>query len=409
MLEKYSYKIMIPAVCLLLASPIFPALAADNPELWYQQGMASAKQENYVAAIDSLKKALSMVPQNQDYRLALARVHSWNGDLANAQRLVDEVLAQQADNIEAQLLKARLFYYRQSFAEAVELLVAINSQHPENTEAASLLKQVQAAQSATEQAALQQNSLSTENSAKAANPQMSARKRFFLASGLEHSRFSRRSQSDWMQHFLQLGYRASDKFSSRLRYEQVERFNSKNEYAELEADYSFSDHLITQFTAGYSDNAIFIPQIRFKANSRLRLIYQHAHVGDTWLTFDLQYDRYSGNVESKSVKPGLSYAISGNVTLAAKHINIFDDANKHMRGWETRLDWQTPWQPLRLNAGLSEAPESEGGKTVVTKSHFLGATIDLSKDMTLYLSYAEDDRENSYLRKISAAALVYRF
>ncbi|MEJ2754628.1 MAG: YaiO family outer membrane beta-barrel protein, partial [Gammaproteobacteria bacterium] len=325
----------------------------NNAELWFQLGLVQRFQEKRAEAMASQEKALALSPENHDIRLELARLHSWNQNYELAESMVQEVLAAHPDYADAQAL------------------------------AASITR------------------------AKNAPPDPKSFKSQ-MDFGYENSDFSRRPQPDWHQYFLQIGHWMRDDTLVHFRTENIERRKVHNEHYELGIVHIFNDVYNVHISVGYTPDSMFIPKWRIKTGGEARLIFDHKHLGNTWLMVHFQHDRYT-TLETTVIKPGIRYQFLDNWQIHANQINVIDENNKHLEGWSTRLDWQTPLPELRIFSGLSNAPETEDFLTVNTKAHFGGFSYQMTPRIAVHASYAREDRENSFIRHIVSTAISVKF
>lgn len=326
---------------------------SDNAELWFQLGLVQRFQEKRTEAMQSQKKALALSPDYHDIRLELARLHSWNQNYDIAEPMVKIVLEAHPD-----------------YQDAIDLSASIER-------------------------------------AKNAPPDPKSFK-WQLDTGYENSDFSRRPQPDWHQYFLQINHWVANGTIIRLRTESIERRNIRNEHYEMGVAHIFNDVYTGHVSIGYTPNSLFIPEWRIKAGGEARLVFEHEHLGNTWLTAHVQHDRYT-HLNTTVIKPGIRYEFIKNWQIQAQHINVIDENDDHLRGWSTRLDWQTPMPELRVFAGLSDAPETDNAIVVDTKAQFAGFSYQITPQVTLHASYAKEDRENSFIRNIISTALSVKF
>lgn len=318
-----------------LASPL-PVAAAGSAQALYEQGLALAYDKEYRRAIVLLSRALALEPRNQDIRLAVARVHSWSGDNAQAQAFVSEVLAVAPDNPEAQILQARLFFQEGEYKQAETVLAGVAS----TEEVIALRDQIAQARKGT------------------------VSQRFYAAMSYERSDISRSAAPDWKQLGFVLGYRVSDKVTLQLSYERAYRFNRHNEFWELGVETRFSERLLGRFALGVAADGDFLAERRARAGLEWRIGSPGAAGGDTWGTFDLQHTTYASGVKTTSFSPGIRFRLNDTFALHGKLIRSHENTGARHKGWSLRADWQTPWNGLALNFGYSIAPETEGGPTV---------------------------------------------
>lgn len=328
----------------------------DNAELWFQIGLVQRFQQKRIEAQESQQKALSLSPKNQDIRLELARLHSWNQNYDLAETMVNEVLAV----------------------------------HPDYTDAKELAVSIARAKNA---------------------PETTVQKRPYkwqLDFGYENSDFSRRPQPDWHQYFLQVGHWIRDDTLIHLRTENIERRHIHNDHYEIGATHIFNDTYNAHLSVGHTPDSLFIPEWRIKTGGEARVIFNDESLGNTWLTVHVQHDRYK-NLNTTVIKPGIRYQLFEDWQIQAQHINVIDENDDHLRGWSARLDWQTPLPQLRVFGGLSDAPETQDAITVNTRARFGGLSYQVTPQVAVHASYAREDRENSFIRNIISTALSVKF
>jgi YaiO family outer membrane protein len=324
----------------------------NNSEFWFELGLTQRFQQKESEALLSQEKALEISANNNDAKLEIARLYFWRGNRDQAKILLNEILTNKATNPEASELLARVIK----------------------------------AESAPEE------------------------KKYLwqLDVGHQYSHFSRVKQDSWTIDSLQIGRRINAKTVLNFRNENVKRFKQHDQYYEVGAVHNFSNRLSGNITLGRSPNADFYPRSRVGAGIEAKIIHKHNFLGDTWLTADGWYSRYQ-QVNISAFKPGVRYAILKDLTIHAQYINIIDENKKNLNGWAIRSDWQTPWLRLRVFAGLANAPETQNAVTINTKSRFAGIAYQLTPRLTAYLSHSRDDRENSFIRKTFDGTLSFKF
>lgn len=357
---------------------------SKNADIFYNLGMVQAYQKKYEQALSNLKKSSAISPDNADYLLAIASTYSWKGEYVEALEYIEKV---KPTNINSELLKARIMFYQGEYSDSINILDTLVEKDANNEGIKELRTQVAVA-------------------AKAAK---SAGKKWLFVLGTERSEFSRRNTSHWSQPFLQVGYDITEQLSSYIRTENAQRFNTHNEYHEVGGDYSFANENAMYLSLGYTSEATFLPEIRFKAGGEVKAFSQNGTFGDTFISLDFQYDKYKPKTDIKTMKFGIRYQLTEDISIQYKHINIMDDVDNHLRGAFVRLDWQTPLDALRINVGYADSPETDSGITIDTIGKFAGISYDVNDDVTLYVSFSHEDRKNSYIRKTLSTAVSVRF
>lgn len=329
-----------------------------NAELWFQLGLVQRYQQKFQEALVSQTRAIELSPNNADVKLELARLYSWNLEFDKAEVLVKEVVAAHPD-----------------YQDAVALEETIRRN--------KLLK---------------------------SDP---THYKWNVSTGYEQSNFSRSDRSNWYTSSIQIGNWITPKTLLHIRGENRERYNTHGEYYELGIARIFTDYFNGQFSVGGgTTNTPFIPDWEFKTRANLRVIHNHKTLGDTWLTGYVEHDRYENTIGT-TIKPGIRYEITDNLQIHGQSVNVWDEEGNHLSGWEARLGWQTPFSKLRLFGGVSDTPEGQSTRNgmieVDTEGYFAGFAYQIVPRATIHVSYARDDRENSYIREIYSAALSVKF
>ncbi|MDA0902657.1 MAG: YaiO family outer membrane beta-barrel protein [Proteobacteria bacterium] len=325
----------------------------NNAQLWFQLGLNQRFQGKLKESMQSQLRATKLEPNNSDIKLEIARLHYWNKDLKPARKLIDPIVAKYPN-----------------YKEAVELQSAIIKSQKTLTK----------------------------------NPY-----RWQLDLGYEHSEFERREQKDWHLYSTRLNYHLNDDTLIYGAFEDADRFDTHDQFYEIGTYHHFNRKYNAGFAVGYTPDASFFPEWRLRGEGQAEIIEKGNYIGNSWLTAKIDYNRYRSSDEITVVKPGIRYYIIDTLSIHPEMINVFDENNRHLRGWAVRLDWQTNFKPLRLFVGLADAPENQNGVTVDTKSHFIGMAYQINKRLTWHLSYNRDDRENSFIRKVVATALSIKF
>lgn len=328
----------------------------NSAESWHQLGLVQRFQQKHILALESQKTALGLSPDNQDIRLELARLHSWNQNYELAESLVKKILTIHPDYSDAQAL-------------------ALSIERKKNA------------------------------------PPETANLRPFkwqVDVGYENNNFARIPQPNWHHYFLQTSYWVREDTIIHFRVEDMERRNVHNQHYELGVSHVFNDNYNAQLSVGYTPNSVFIPKLRIKAAGEARLFSEHKFLSDTWLTGNVQYNRYS-TLNSTVIKAGIRQKLFDDWQIQAQQIYVIDQNHDYLRGWSARLDWQTPIQGLSVFGGLSDAKEIENAIAVNVKAKFAGLSYKFNPQLTLHASYANEDRTNSFMRNTISTTLSVKF
>ncbi len=324
------------------------AVYAATVDALMAQSRALAGAQQYNQALELLVQAHEQQPNNDDVLLLIARIHGWQGDYDAAERE----------------------------------LKAILMRHAEYTDASDALTWVERARTAP--------------------PPLLWR----LDAGYEHSGFERVTQPDWNMEFLQLSRQLGDA-TLHGRAEHYDQYRTIDTTYELGADYRFTSRLSGYLLGSNTPNADFRPRWRVGAGGAARLDPEQLHGVPVWFTLDARQDEYT-SVSVRTVNPGLRIEPADDWAISPKLITVTQLGMGPLYGWTARLDgrFAPGW---RFNAGYADAPETESGVTVTTKTYFGGLAVDINPAYTLQFAYTHDDREKSYIRHVIDCSLSYRF
>lgn len=366
------------------------ATSAGAQEITYDAALAAARSGDYVASENYFSTLASRDADNAElwFRLGLAqRMQGKNADAADSQR---RALSIEPANADALLELARLLYFDGKYDEALKRIKEAAQARPDDAE----IKELQ---------------ISVRRAA-AAPKKEGADYAWQFDAGYEHSDFSRRPMSDWSQTFAQIALRVKGDAAVRVRTDSVERFDAREQYYEIGVDKPLKDGAATVgASVGHTPGGTFYPTWRYAAFGEARVFRGDGDTrGDARASLYVRHDRYD-RVNATVVKPGIAYDFAKNWTARADYIHVIDENDDHLSGWSSRVDWQTPAEPLRLFVGASNAPEMENAATVRTRSAFGGAAVRLTDRVTLHASYAREDRNRSYVRHVLSGAASIRF
>ena len=130
---------------------------------------------------------------------------------------------------------------------------------------------------------------------------------------------------------------------------------------------------------------------------------------EAWVTLHTQFDEYSRNIEVGRVIPGIDLVYFREFKFHIEYIRLFDNTKQKYEGWLAKIDWRTPLPGLSINAGTSDAPETASGVSIMTSSYFGGLSYEPTDRTILRLSYAREDRQNSYIRHIHSVSVAVKF
>lgn len=379
---KQIFSTLTFALCLTLATPVMAA----SVEGVVTQSRAAAAEKDYDAALHMLRTAQQEHPENLRLIMTEAQVLSWQGQHGKAEQRLASLDKKHDTNADVMLLRANLAYIRQDYAHAESLYESILNKHPDYTDARTGLERTQKARAYA----------ATQNY------------QWQLDTGYEHSALSRTAQPDWNQQFMQLNRFLNDRKT--IIHGRVARHNQfrniDSEY-ELGITQRFHEGLIGYTAFTFSPDADFRPDYRISAGGKVRIADDTSEIFPVWLTLDGRYDTYA-NTRILNLNPGLRIEPTKAWAFSGKVIAVDEESVSPIYGYELRADNRIS-DEWRLYAGYADAPESVAGVVVDTVTYYGGASVDVTPFTTLRLSYARDDRENSFIRQVVNASISYRF
>ncbi len=406
-----------------------PVFARESASALFAQGVALAKHKKYDSALKNLNKAEILSPHDVDIKLAIARTLIWQGRNAAAQEKLDKIDASQNANADLMLLRASLFYYNKEYAAAEKLFQKILKAHPQYADARDGLERVhkaqknpvQVAQNAKAKPQKHEQTIALSNPTsrnEREKPQLSIVQqqapsepppfKWQVDAGYEYSSFERVPQAAWNQEFLQLTHFLDNGttalHASVTRYEQ---FSNSDAQYEIGIDQKFSRSAYGYLYATVAPDSDFRPDYQILGGFSAEVLDKTQLATPLWFTFDSLYSDY-GFVHVGTLKPGARLELGNNWAVSGKLISIVHDNTTPTYGWEARLDGGITDQ-LTFYAGLSDAPETESGITVSTRSYFGGLAYAIDDARTVRVGYAHEDRDNSYIRHVINASFSVRF
>lgn len=348
-------------------------------------GLVQGFQGRYDEALATVRSGLSLASGDFDLRLAAARIKGWMGRHAEATADVEVLLKDFPGNLEALTLLGRLALYRGDVPAAKAAFAEVLRLAPGNAEAEKGMADAEAAQSA-------------------------AAKRGRIALGYSHSTFSRSANRDWREVEADGSFDVDDETRLLGRVQVSRRFGLTDTYLRGGVERRLGPDVRVRLQVGATPGADFLARWTAEVGATVRLSEGGVAVGPTEAFADVKHSHYAtGDV--RTLDPGLQqYLFDGRVWLTARWLNSFDAevGNKRSAGWSLRADWQAG-DAVRLFGGRAEAPETELGTTVETRSSFAGMVLELTPDIDLTVAYGHDNRKNTYIRDVVSATLGYRF
>jgi YaiO family outer membrane protein len=353
----------------LIAAP----LAAQTTLSPYDQAVAARQRGDAAEAVRLLTPIVAAEPHNADAQVQLGYAYLALDRLDDAQTAFRAALIAAPDYADARVGLAQVARRR---GNAVAALAELGPPGSDSEEARTLRSALLA------DPALHRWSLDLEGSLTAIG----------------------QGRSDWSEGAVQLRRRVNAGSTIGARVEVARRFDRTDVYGEASIERALGTRGHGYLTLGGTPNADFRPKWQVGAGGSLRLTEGPAA---TVATLDLRHAHFaSGNIDT--VSPGVEqYLAGGKAWLTARMINLFG-GGRHQAGFLVRGDAMAS-NALRLYAGYADAPDTEQGVALDTKSVFGGLSYELQSGTTLRASLSHDDPAGSPGRTQIGLGVGWRF
>lgn len=203
---------------------------------------------------------------------------------------------------------------------------------------------------------------------------------------------------DWTEARLGAVRVVDERWTLGAAAEWTERFGEDDLYVEARMDRRFGRGGAYAALGGAME-AEYRPEISLRAGAEVRLSPIISG------TLDGSASRFaSGDVTS--LQPGLAADV-GQLRVAARWINVWDEADQRRTGYATSAQWAAT-DRLRLRLDHADAPETSEGVTVDVRAISVGAEIGLTDRVSLRLAALHEDR-GAYDREAITIGLGWRF
>jgi YaiO family outer membrane protein len=398
------------------AEAAFLEATRQNPtdaEAWHMLGLMRGFQGKYETALEALSRAQQLAPADLDISLSVARINSFAGGYAEADRQVDALLARQPALAEAWVLKGRIASYqnrpraaRTAYDKAaslgaldVDLLLAygdLSRAEGKEAEARSYYARAAALDPASADV---QSRLAEKNQAIATPWTMS------ISGG--KSWLSRTPAPDWQaaEALLDRDLGGGVHVFGGAAY--AKRFSLKDVMLRAGANVR-SGRLAASLDLGVTPGDDVLPEFQAMSSLSVRLNDGGANFGPTVAVLDGQVRRYA-NGTVKSLSPGFDqYLADGRLTLSLRMANSWDTTDRHLVGWSGGVLWQLT-EKWRLRLGYGNAPEAERGAVADTKTLSGSLIVDLSDTLTWRFDLARESRQGGYRRIEATSGFAVKF
>ncbi len=368
------------------AAKEFEGVLAQNPrdgKALEQLAVIQGWLGRYNESIASWQRLLAIEPGREDARIGIARVQYWSQQPAAALQTLDDVLSRQPRSAEALTLKGDVLLARQQVPAAREAyqLALANGGDP-----AELQKKI----------------------ARIVSPSQ-----WRLDTGFGSDNFSNSRGTEY-NGFVQLGYQVSPTLSVYGRYELARQFGSNDTTYFVGSYWQPAPDWLLFGEIGQTPSADFRPNnqvqvgLEYLGNRYLQplLTYRHArYAGTTTATPGV----VSGKGNVKTLTPGvrLIWPGAGNLELRVGSSDNIDGSTTRVSQLRLNLEAGDSWSPYIAYFNGKEAlpPQSAASFKVVV----LGAVYRLNDTWSLRADLANEQRRNFYTRNSLALGVGYRF
>ncbi|WP_274627697.1 YaiO family outer membrane beta-barrel protein [Arvimicrobium flavum] len=385
------------------------SISPRNTDILVALGLVAGFQQRFDEADRFFSAALAIDPDQFDARLGKVRLAIWRGDVARARQMIDGVLADVPGNTEAMVVDARISMLERDYAGAEESFASAAAADPANAEALVGLGDVRrargdevSARQAYENALLlQPDSVEIAQRLAAAPPQ-----KWRLDIGSELSELSA-GLGNWTDSGIGLSYRATPDTVLGARMRVATRFGRTDAQIEGRIDHAFAPSFSAYGVIAGTPQADFLAKFSAGAGASWRAIESVGGIGPVFLNLDARYDLFDAT-ENTTISPWVqAYFFDERLGLSARWVHSENDRGRVADGYVLRADL-TVTDRLRLFGGYSDAPEISEATLIETRTAFGGVSFDISDDLTLLGSYANEQRP-TFERNIFGLGLAVRF
>ena len=383
----------------------------DKSEVATLLGLNIAFQERYDEGLTMIESELAKQPQQQDLRIALARINYFKRNYTIALSNLDLVLAINDRNLEALLLSGQVAMAVPNPELAEQRFLVYLEQAPEDIDALVALHDALVLQSkiteARQKLALAENidpdsPLVTQRIGQV----LPDRPGVSVISGFSNNNIDLPEFPVWQDRFLELRNRNSNGNQQYFRIEHNHRFNDHNTMMEAGFSLTQSNNFSADFSAGYTRDATFMADY-FGTLGLRRLVMEKEGKGALVLTGLYKYNEFS-NGNTNNIQLGMEYYLPGiNAWLTPAIGMVQDQDGIETFSWTLAGNWQIRPR-TRIGLSYSEAPETENLVTTDTINSTLYWRYNLGDPWVIYLYLSRWERENSYTRESASLSFQYR-
>lgn len=319
---------------------------------WLEQGRIARREGRFEDAVVALEAASRVRPDDADILLELGLAYYASDQLAQAERALDQAQALAPNYHDVTLARSRVALARGRPRQARDLAAPLAEAG--DAEAAAIVRDASAARTA----GLERLDIWTTHSS---------------LDGLD----------DWSSLGVGVGGRIAPGWSGWGSVEQTRRFGQDDVYGEVGVEHRVSDGSAWVSLGGAPD-ADHRAEFSLATGGRIPL-------GDYGLAAvaDVRFSRYPVG-EIVIVRPGLTWE-KADWMMEARWIHLNDETGADRDGWMMRGEVALG-DSTRLDAALSDAPETSDGFTVDIRAYGVGVRQALTDTLSVRLGYVHEDR-----------------
>jgi YaiO family outer membrane protein len=325
--------------------------APVDPAALYAQAQADRAAGRNAEAVDTLRRVLALRPGDVDARVALGFALLALDRLDEADAAFDQALAEAPAYADAEIGKARIAQRRGDRAQARSRIERALRIDPGRADAQAVLAALDAP-------------------------------RWRIDVDLSHSRLSG-GVEDWSEQRIGAARQLGDAWTVAGAVERTRRFGDVDVYLEARIARRFAEGS-AYAAVGRAPDADYRPEAAVLAGGERTF-------GAVGVTLDGSLARYRAGTVS-SLQPGLLWRDpGGRLELAARWINVWDEADVRRQGYAVRgllaFDDRT-----RFRLGYADAPETSEGVTVDVRGFSVGLERDLTDRLSARVNLIDEDR-----------------
>ncbi|MDT8450585.1 MAG: YaiO family outer membrane beta-barrel protein [Wenzhouxiangellaceae bacterium] len=388
-----------------------------NTDILLFLGLAQAAQDKWAAAEDTLERGLSIAPDYTDIRIALARLHYWQQAYAKAASIIAPALDAPEPRPEALALAGRIALAAGQPERARDLLAQAVQRRPKDADLHLALgdAQLAAGDRKAARSSYHEASRLASDGETALQRLEGLRRRPWEVGGFTSYSDLSGGRDSWVRGVLAASRELSQATTLVANLAVEDRGFARDETLDVRVDHQLTDAFGGFVETTVSPAADFRADWEVEGGVRVRLRSGGQQTpGASWLLADARHLEFDGKTV-EIFQPALrQYLLDGRLSLEARYIGVWDSEGGYLDGVKGRADLILS-ERLHLFAGGALAPETERDvppadfRTVDTVSAFGGIRWILLPNLTLDVSFAHNDREDSYERRTLTAGLSVKF